>query len=129
MVECTLGVEETERIIAYCRANKVGVNSLLAAVVLMAEWQIRRTPKIPVPYVYPVDLRYVLSPPVSATECTNPVGIATYLAEITEDTDVVALARDINDTFRKDLAEGVIQQSFLHFTPSTSAIRLVCPTS
>lgn len=117
MVECTLGVEETERIIAYCRANKVGVNSLLAAVVLMAEWQIRRTPKIPVPYVYPVDLRYVLSPPVSATECTNPVGIATYLAEITEDTDVVALARDINDTFRKDLAEGVIQQSFLHFTP------------
>ncbi len=117
MVDCTLGADETERIIDYCRVNKVGLNSLLAAVVLIAEWQIRKTPKIPVPYVYPVDLRYFLSPPVSATACTNPVGIATYLAEITADTDPVDLARDINDTFRKDIAEGVIQQSFLHFSP------------
>ena len=69
------------------------------------------------PYVYPVDLRYLLSPPVSATECTNPVGIATYLAEINADTDIVDLARDINDTFKKDIADGVIQQSFLHFSP------------
>lgn len=117
MVDCTLSKVETERIVEYCRVNKVGLNSLLAAVVLMAEWQIRKTPKIPVPYVYPVDLRYFLSPPVSATACTNPVGIATYLAEITPDTDLVDLARDINDTFRKDIAEGVIQQSFLHFSP------------
>jgi hypothetical protein len=93
------------------------LNSLLSAAVLMAEWQLRKTPNIPVPYVYPVDLRYLLSPPVSATESTNPVGIATYLAEISQGSDVVALARDINDTFKKDIAEGVIQQSFLHFSP------------
>ena len=117
MVECTLGVEETERIIAYCRANKVGVNSLLAAVVLMAEWQIRRTPKIPVPYVYPVDLRYVLSPPVSATECTNPVGIATYLAEITEG----HRRRRPGPRYQRHLPQRpgrrVIQQSFPAFHP------------
>lgn len=117
MVDCTLSDRETERIIEFCRSNKVGLNSLLAAVVLMAEWQIRGTPRIPVPYVYPVDLRYFLSPPVSATESTNPVGIATYLAEITADTDLLDLARDINDTFKKDIADGVIQQSFLHFSP------------
>lgn len=117
MVSCTLGTEETERIVAFCRAKKLGLNSLLSAVVLTAEWQIRGTPNIPVPYVYPVDLRYLLSPPVSATECTNPVGIATYLAEISADTDLVDLARDINDTFKGDIAEGVIQQSFLHFSP------------
>ncbi len=117
MVSCTLSAEETERIIAFCRANKLGLNSLLSAVVLMAEWKVRETPNIPVPYVYPVDLRYLLSPPVSATGCTNPVGIATYLAEIHSDTDVVELARDINETFKKDIAEGVIQQSFLHFSP------------
>ena len=117
MVYCTLGEEDTEHLIAFCRAHKLGLNSLLSAVVLMAEWQVRKTPGIPVPYVYPVDLRYVLSPPVSATECTNPVGIATYLAEIDSRTDIVDLARDINDTFRKDIAEGVIQQSFLHFSP------------
>ncbi len=117
MVSCTLTVEETERIVAFCRAHKLGLNGLLSAVVLTAEWQVRDTPNIPVPYVYPVDLRYLLSPPVSATGCTNPVGIATYLADIRPDTDIVELARDINDTFKKDIAEGVIQQSFLHFSP------------
>ncbi len=114
---CKLSESETDNIIAFCRANKLGLNSLLSAAILMAEWQLRETPNIPVPYVYPVDLRYLLSPPVSATECTNPVGIATYLAEITPSTDVVDLARDINDTFKKDIAEGIIQQSFLHFSP------------
>lgn len=117
MVSCTLGAEDTERIIEFCRSKRIGLNSLLSAVVLTAEWQIRGTPTIPVPYVYPVDLRYLLSPPVSATDATNPVGIATYLAKIRKDTDVVDLARDINDTFKQDIAEGVIQQSFLHFSP------------
>ncbi|MCW1958355.1 MAG: acyltransferase, partial [Mycobacterium sp.] len=117
MVSCTLGVAETENIIEFCRSKKIGLNALLSAVVLTAEWQIRGTPGIPVPYVYPVDLRYLLSPPVSATDATNPVGIATYLAKIRKDTDVVDLARDINDTFKQDIAEGVIQQSFLHFSP------------
>ncbi|MCH9667521.1 MAG: phthiocerol/phthiodiolone dimycocerosyl transferase [Actinomycetia bacterium] len=117
MEYCTLSERDTENIIGFCRAHKLGLNSLLSAAVLMAEWQLRKTPNIPVPYVYPVDLRYLLSPPVSATESTNPVGIATYLAEIDGNTDVVALARDINDTFKKDIADGVIQQSFLHFSP------------
>jgi hypothetical protein len=54
---------------------------------------------------------------VSATGCTNPVGLATYLAEIDHNTRVVDLARDIAETFRKDLSEGVIQQSRLHFSP------------
>ncbi len=77
MEYCTLSEQDTESIIGFCRANKLGLNSLLSAAVLMAEWQLRRTPNIPVPYVYPVDLRYLLSPPpVSATESTNPVGIA-----------------------------------------------------
>lgn len=117
MVHCSLSLPDTEAIIEFCRANKLGLNSLLSAAVLMAEWQVRNTPNIPVPYVYPVDLRYLLSPPVSATECTNPVGIATYLAEIHPGTEIVDLARDINATFKKDIAEGVIQQSFLHFSP------------
>lgn len=114
---CKLSEQDTENIIGFCRANKLGLNSLLSAAVLMAEWTLRKTPNIPVPYVYPVDLRYLLSPPVSATESTNPVGIATYLAEIQQGSDVVALARDINDTFKQDIADGVIQQSFLHFSP------------
>jgi hypothetical protein len=43
--------------------------------------------------------------------------LATYLAEIDRGTRVVDLARDISQTFRSDLADGVIQQSRLHFSP------------
>ena len=45
------------------------------------------------------------------------MGLATYLAEIDHKTGVVDLARDIAETFRKDLSDGVIQQSRLHFSP------------
>lgn len=117
MAWCKLDERQTEDVIAYCRTRKLGLNALLSAIILLAEWQIRGTPNIPVPYVYPVDLRYVLSPPLSATACTNPVGLATYLAEIDHNTTVEDLARDIAETFRADLAEGVIQQSMLHFSP------------
>jgi hypothetical protein len=43
--------------------------------------------------------------------------VATYLAEIDHNTDVVSLARDIVDTFRADVADGVVQQSLLHYSP------------
>jgi phenolphthiocerol/phthiocerol/phthiodiolone dimycocerosyl transferase len=117
MAGCQLSEGETQVLVAFGRANRVSLNGLLSAAILMAEWQLRGTPTIPVPYIYPVDLRYVLSPPVSATACTNPIGVATYLAEIDQDTEVVGLARDIAEAFRADLADGIIQQSLLHFSP------------
>lgn len=116
-VSCRLSEAHTDAIVSLCRAEKVGLTALLSAVLVMAEWQIRGTPNVPVPLIYTVDLRYFLSPPVSATGCTNPVGLATYLAEIDRKTQVLDLARDIAETFRSDLDEGVIQQSRLHFSP------------
>ncbi|UQX13140.1 phthiocerol/phthiodiolone dimycocerosyl transferase family protein [Candidatus Mycobacterium methanotrophicum] len=117
MVSCRLSERHTDDVVSLCRAQGLGLTSMLAAAILMAEWQIRGTPDIPVPLLYTVNLRYFLSPPVSATGCTNPVGLATYLAEIDHKTRVVDLARDIADTFQADLSEGVIQQSRLHFSP------------
>jgi hypothetical protein len=114
---CRLGETETHALVTFGRAHKLSLNGLMSAVILLAEWQLRGQTNIPVPYIYPVDLRYVLSPPVTATGCTNPMGVATYLAEIDHNTEVVGLARDIVETFRADLAEGVIQQSLLHFSP------------
>jgi hypothetical protein len=117
MVSCQLSERETDAIIARCRAHGLGLTAMLSAVILLAEWQLRGRSNIPVPLIYTVDLRYFLSPPVSATGCTNPVGLATYLAEIDRKTAVIDLARDIAETFRSDLNEGVIQQSRLHFSP------------
>jgi phenolphthiocerol/phthiocerol/phthiodiolone dimycocerosyl transferase len=117
MVSCRLSEHHTDSIVALCRAHGLGLTAVLSAVVLLAEWQLRGKLNIPVPLIYTVDLRYFLSPPVSATGCTNPVGLATYLAEIDRKTGVVDLARDIAETFRSDLSDGVIQQSRLHFSP------------
>jgi hypothetical protein len=117
MAGCQLTERETHDLIAFSRSHRLGLNGLLAAAILLAEWRLRGRTNIPVPYIYPVDLRYVLSPPVSATACTNPVGVATYLAKIDHNTEVVNLARDIVDTFRADLSDGLIQQSLLHLSP------------
>ena len=117
MVSCQLSEQDTDSIVALCRAHGLGLTAVLSAALVMAEWQVRGTPNIPVPLIYTVDLRYFLSPPVSATGCTNPVGLATYLAEIDRKTSVIDLARGISETFKADLAEGVIQQSRLHFSP------------
>lgn len=107
---------ETSDLVEFGRANQLSLNSVVAAAILLAEWELRNTPHIPIPYVYPVDLRYILSPPASLTGSTLPLGVATYLAEIGPETELVTVARGIVDAFRADLSEGVIQQSTLHFS-------------
>jgi phenolphthiocerol/phthiocerol/phthiodiolone dimycocerosyl transferase len=108
--------QETSDLVEFGLANQLSLNSVVAAAILLAEWGLRNTPHIPIPYFYPVDLRYHLTPPVSATGSTLPLGMATYLAEIEPDTDLVGLARGIAEAFRADLSDGVIQQSALHFS-------------
>jgi phenolphthiocerol/phthiocerol/phthiodiolone dimycocerosyl transferase len=116
-VSCRLSEQQTHDLVELCRAHELGLHAVLSAVILLAEWQLRGKRNIPVPFIYTVDLRYFLSPPVSATGCTNPVGLGTYLAEIDHKTAVIDLARDVAQTFRADLSDGVIQQSRLHFSP------------
>lgn len=112
---CRLTSQESQALVDICADRRISLNALVAAAILMAEWTIRETPHLPIPYIYPVDLRFFLNPPVGATQATNPLGMAMYLAEIHAKTDVIDMARDIVEAFRSDLAEGVIAQSFLHF--------------
>jgi hypothetical protein len=112
---CRLTEHETQAVVGFARDHGLSLHSVVSAAILVAEWRVRDTPDIPIPYLYPVNLRLLLTPPVDATECTNPLGVAAYLAEIGEDTDLVELARDIVETFRDDLSDGVIAQSLLHF--------------
>jgi hypothetical protein len=107
--------QETADLVEFSRQNRVSVNTVVAAAILLTEWRFRETPHVPIPYTYPVDLRYFLNPPVKPTESTNLVGVAAYLAEIGPDTDIVDLATDIGATFRADLADGLIRQSALNF--------------
>jgi phenolphthiocerol/phthiocerol/phthiodiolone dimycocerosyl transferase len=113
---CRLTEPETQAVVAFAGDNRLSLNSVVAAAILLAEWQVRGTPHIAIPYLYPVDLRHLLTPPVDATASTNPLGVATYLAKIKQGTELADLAGDIVETFRSDLSEGLIQQSLLHFT-------------
>ncbi|MGH3633364.1 MAG: phthiocerol/phthiodiolone dimycocerosyl transferase family protein, partial [Mycobacterium sp.] len=110
-----LSKSETTALIRFGRQHRLFVNNLVSAAILLAEWHIRETPHIPIPYIYPVNLRGLLEPPVTPTGSTLALGVATYLAHITPSTSMVDLAREIADTFQVDLSDGVIQQSMLHF--------------
>ncbi len=111
-----LSKPETTALVQFGRNNRLFVNSLVSAAILLAEWRLRETPHIPIPFLCPVNLRGLLEPPVTPTGSTLPMGVATYLAQITPNTNIVDLARDIADTLQADLSEGVIQQSMLHFS-------------
>ena len=112
-----LSKDETNALVEFGRANRLFLNPLTSAAVLLAEWQLRGTPDIPIPYVYVVDLRTLLDPPVDAMEATDPLGMATYLAHIDSKTELVDLARDIAAALATDLSDGVVQTSMLHFKP------------
>lgn len=112
---CQLTVRETQDLITFSRDRKLSLNAVIAAAMLLAEWQVRATPYIPVPYLYIADLRLLLNPPVDPTAATNPLGVATFLAEIDPNTDIVDLATDIVEAYRADLSDGVVRQSLLHY--------------
>lgn len=124
VARCSLTKEESRTLAGFCRDRRVSVNTVVAAAILLAEWEVRDTPSVPIPYLYPVDLRYLLNPPVEMTGCTNAVGMAAYLAEIGPDTNAMELARDIAEAFRADLSDGVIHQSLLHFSPDEANMGL-----
>ncbi len=112
-----LSKDETTALMEFGRAHRLFLNPLMSAAILLAEWRLRETPEIPIPYVYVVDLRMLLDPPIAAMEATDPLGMATYLAHIDPNTTLVDLARDIADSLATDLSDGVVQTSMLHFKP------------
>jgi hypothetical protein len=114
VTRCRLTKQETADLLEFSRDHGISLNAAIAAAILLAEWQLRDTPHVPIPYCYAVDLRFLLTPPLTATESTNAVGLASYVAEIGPDTDIIDLANDIVETFRADLSDGLIHQSVLN---------------
>ncbi|WP_431962923.1 phthiocerol/phthiodiolone dimycocerosyl transferase family protein [Nocardia sp. bgisy134] len=127
-----LGPEATARIVELSRRHGVTVNGLVTAALLRAYAETASGPvdsvpgdsdarvagpgdALPLRCVYPVDMRSRLTPPVAAADGTNMAGLAAFAADITSATDVVELAQRISARLSHDLAEGIVQQSVLHF--------------
>lgn len=103
----------TARVLDLARAHAVSVNGLVTAAVLRAYADLSGADSVSC--VYPVDLRRRLDPPVEAVAGTNLSGLAAFRADAADTENLVVLARRIGTSLHDDLAEGVIEQSVLHF--------------
>lgn len=104
----------TARLTGLARERGIPMNGLLTAAMLRA-FAASRGVSAPVGCVYPVDLRPRLGPPIEATAGTNMAGLAAFSADIDLAADPAELAQRVSNTLRHDLAEGIVQQSVLHF--------------
>ncbi|MFC6013309.1 phthiocerol/phthiodiolone dimycocerosyl transferase family protein [Nocardia lasii] len=103
----------TARVLDTARAHAVSVNGLVTAAVLRAYAELSGADRVSC--VYPVDLRRRLDPPVAAEAGTNLAGLAAFVTDAADTEDLVELARRIGTSLHNDLADGVIEQSVLHF--------------
>ncbi|MFE3318196.1 acyltransferase [Nocardia sp. NPDC059195] len=103
----------TARVLDMARAHAVSVNGLVTAAVLRAYADLSGADSVSC--VYPVDLRRRLDPPVGAEAGTNLSGLAAFRADAADTEDLIVLARRIGTSLHNDLADGVIEQSVLHF--------------
>ncbi|WP_433194025.1 phthiocerol/phthiodiolone dimycocerosyl transferase family protein [Nocardia sp. CA-107356] len=113
-----LDEEATARIIGLGRYPDVTVNGLVTAALLraFASGKAGATgDPVPLGCLYPVDLRTRLEPPVARAAGTNMAGLASFAAEVDLSADVLELAQRISYRLRHDLADGIVQQSVLHF--------------
>ncbi|MFD4442632.1 acyltransferase [Nocardia sp. NPDC058519] len=103
----------TARVLDLARAHAVSVNGLVTAAVLRAYADLSGADSVSC--LYPVDLRRRLDPPVDAEAGTNLSGLAAFRANASDTADLIVLARRIGTSLHNDLADGVIEQSVLHF--------------
>ncbi|WP_174184372.1 phthiocerol/phthiodiolone dimycocerosyl transferase family protein [Nocardia barduliensis] len=115
---------ETARIVDLGRKTGVTVNGLLTAALLRAYARVAAGGATPLGCLYPVDLRTRLRPPVATAAGTNMAGMAAFAAEVDPEANVVELAQRVSARLTHDLAEGVVQQSVLHFPDYYGATRI-----
>lgn len=104
---------ETARVLELARTHAVSVNGLVTAAALRAFAALYDVAQVGC--LYPVDMRRRLDPPLAAAAGTNISGLAAFTTDVTDTDDIVALARRIGTALHDDLADGVIEQSVLHF--------------
>ncbi|MEU1545140.1 acyltransferase [Nocardia sp. NPDC005745] len=114
-VRVRLNREATARIVELGRRAGVTVNGLLTAALLRAHARETVGGAAHSGCLYPVDLRTRLEPPVAAPAGTNMAGLASFAAEVDPAANPLELAQRISARLTRDLADGVVQQSVLHF--------------
>ncbi|SEB30287.1 acetyltransferase [Amycolatopsis tolypomycina] len=113
VVQLRLTEAETTALANLGHREKVTINGLVSAAVLLAEAEIRDMPLTDLIYRYSVNLRSRLTPPVGATEGTNVLGGVGFKVTGGLAHDAVAIGRAIGEQLRAGLADGSVQRSIL----------------
>ena len=90
---------------------------MVAAAILLAEWQVRDTPNIPIPYLYPSICATDSAPRWTMTGAPMPWGWPPTSPRSGRTPTRSNWRETSPRPFRADLSDGVIQQSLLHFSP------------
>ncbi|MEW1734872.1 acyltransferase [Nocardia beijingensis] len=114
-VRVRLNRAATARIAELGRKSGTTMNGLLTAALLRAYARETVGGTTTLGCLYPVDLRNRLDPPVAASAATNMAGLASFADEVDPAASPVELAQRISARLARDLSEGVVQQSVLHF--------------
>ncbi|WP_159845018.1 phthiocerol/phthiodiolone dimycocerosyl transferase family protein [Nocardia sp. CY41] len=123
-VRVRLNREATARILDLARNTGVTMNGLLTAALLRAYARETVGGATSLGCLYPVDLRTRLEPQVAATAGTNMAGSASFAARVDPAANPLELAQRIAARLARDLSEGVVQQSVLHFPDYYGASRI-----
>ncbi|MEV7526516.1 hypothetical protein [Streptomyces sp. NPDC091371] len=110
--------DTTSALVRLGQANGLSIHGLVSAAVMIAHAQVAAEGprEVAVPFMYPVDVRARISPPVEALAGTNIFGTVGFKRSVGADTDPLVLAKALLEELNESVSDGVVQQSQLHFT-------------
>ncbi|ATL68234.1 phthiocerol/phthiodiolone dimycocerosyl transferase family protein [Nocardia terpenica] len=123
--------EETEALRSTARRMQTTINGLISAALLQTTADSQGVDVGDLLYVYPVDLRTRVTPPIGLTEGTNVLGLARFVAESGFDTSGAstgALARAVVDQLAQGLSTGEVQRATMRLPADPEALVTLLPT-
>jgi hypothetical protein len=109
-IRCLLSTDCTAALVEFGHRHALTINGLVSAAILRAEAEVRNVPVEGVPYLYFVDLRKRLTPPVAGTAGTNVLSYASFTAARST-AGLSDLARMINEELQSELADCTIHRA------------------
>ncbi|MFI7343451.1 hypothetical protein ACIBUY_36595 [Streptomyces sp. NPDC050085] len=112
----------TSALVGLGHANGLTVHGLVSAAVMIAHARVAAegpggaAGEVAVPFMYPVDVRTRIDPPVAALAGTNIFGTVGFTRSVGAATEPLVLAKALLDELDESVRDGVVQQSQLHFT-------------
>ncbi|MFD0364900.1 hypothetical protein ACFQZZ_25975 [Nocardia sp. GCM10030253] len=118
---CRLGKDATAQLVDLGHREQVTMHGLVSAAILLMEAEIRALPLTELMYLYSVDLRTRVSPPIGLTDGTDVLGFTTYMPSAEAGTTLIRLARGVCDTLQAAVASGFVQQTPLQIPDMAAA--------